>query len=573
MKKLFLISFLFIATSSTVFAQLNTSVSNNQVILLNGQVLNTSSPILLLNDRLMVPFREFAEAMGAAVNWDGNYQRITIFRNNLYSIIHIGNPIVQHGEFAIVYGNINFITQNNSVMDSPATLVNGITYIPLRAIAESLGATVEWNPNTSTAFINTLKTTPSSQLIQNDNEEYENDLPSNFGDFTNISHFSTISSRQAQARFNDSNSYPFILVVYNSDQFQSKLIVPEIQDIAQRVGYRIFGLDRNSSNNIESENSWIWNFVREGTFSEPSILFVYNRNRVEIETVQNINNLDQRIRNFRISSETGITPGDFSNTSWFTNISSNQVQQMYQNFEEFIVVLYDSRANSSIYYVPVIKAAARDTQHRIFAVDIDANPNFVNHFGFTTSIDTNIINRMPMLVLVYNRNNSNRIAVYDRPLSVAAARSLINEFLNNSLFYTGLNLSQNNRFVDLDHNRFRNTSAVNILNMFNRGEDFVVVVYDSNHPNSIPIAESIRGAAILSTTVHAVNLSSNAFNHSYDDLWWLRFARGNNSITAPNPVIIHFRNGQVVSGPFTFNHNNTDNALREAYDFIRRATN
>lgn len=36
----------------------------------------------------------------------------------------------------------------------PAIAINGRTYIPLRAAAESMGAEVIWDNNTSTAYIN-----------------------------------------------------------------------------------------------------------------------------------------------------------------------------------------------------------------------------------------------------------------------------------------------------------------------------------------------------------------------------------------------------------------------------------
>ena len=561
-----------------------------QRVVLNGLPFYTVAPLVNINDRLMVPFREFGYAMGANVHWDANLQRVTMFRDNLYSILHIGSDIVQYGEFVtLANGTVQFISQSNSVMDSPAALVNNLTYIPLRAVAESLGATVDWNPATSTATITVVTDQPSHQEEEEEEEEYNDEddsLPPNYADFSNTSHFNIISSRQAQARYNDSNDYPLILVVYNNEQHYSRLIVPEIQDAAQRTGHRIFGLDRALPTNIESENNWIWNFVRESTFQEPAMLFIHGRHNVEITMMPAIANpafnIDNAIRNFHTLSETGFAAGDFSNTNWFSNVSSNNILQMYSGGDEFIFILYDSQGENSYFYVPVLKAAARDTGHRIFAVDIDRNPQYRSHLSFAPGITTNLAHRMPMVFLVYNQNNPNNTDVYDRPRSVAAATSLIEEFLNNSLFYDGItrpggnnqnnNQSNNQNFRDLHHNNFRNSSANTILNMFNRGENFVVVVYDSRFANSIPIAEAIRYAAIASPWgVYAVNISSNTVNHTHDDLSWLRLARGNNTNAIDHPIMIHFNSLGVVSGPRTFNHTNTANVQRDAHDFILRA--
>ncbi|MCL1996716.1 MAG: copper amine oxidase N-terminal domain-containing protein [Defluviitaleaceae bacterium] len=580
MKKSFfaLALFLFLAGYTTAFGQ--DVFQANQRVELNGLPFYTVAPLLNVNDRLMVPFREFGYALGAEVGWYGDFQRITMFRDNMYSILHIGSDIVQHGEFVITaWGQTQLITQNNAVMDSPAMLHNDLTYIPLRAVAESLGAVVDWNPVTSTATITTLTPLPEAREQEQEDEEEEvqdTNLPPNYGDFSNTSHFSIISSRQAQARHNDSNEHPLILVVYNSDQHQSRLVVPDIQDAAQRVGHRVFGLDRAAPTNIESENNWIWNFVREAAFQEPAVLFIHNRNHVEMTTmptlVHHSFNLDNAINNFRILSETGFNPGDFRNTNWFTNVSSADILQMYSRNDEFIFVLYDSQNENSYFYVPVLKAAARDAQHRIFAVDVDINPHYRIHLDFAPGLTPNLSHRMPMVFLVYSPDNQNNTTVSDRPGNLFTATNLLGEFLNNSLFFAGAtqpDTSPNQNFVDLHHNNFINSSASTILNMFNRGEDFVVVVYDSQVANTMPIAEAIRDAAIASLRgVYAVNLSSNTVTHTHDDLAWLRLALGNNTVT--HPTMIHFRSFAMTSAPLTFNHTNIPNIQREAHDFIIR---
>ena len=585
---------LFFITPAITFAA--TPANNN--VFVNGSLFTPQAPLLNINDRLMVPFREFGDALGATVHWEQSNQQITMFRENLYSVLHIGNIAVQHGQFQIVDGAIVFTTQNHAIMDAPATLVNGVTYIPLRAVGASLGATVDWNPITATASVNTTQqiTTlpgiipPNMQLPSP--EESSDDLPASFGDFSNTSHFSIISSRQAQARFNDSNNYPLVLVVYNSNEHNSKLIVPEIQDAAQRVGYRIFGLDRASSNNDNRENEWIWTFVRESLFTEPSILYIYNRGRVVVDSMPNLNTLDQNLRNFRTMSETGFAAGDFRNTTFFQNVTSNQVRNMHDSGDEFIFILYDSQHEASYHYVPVIKAAAREADHRVvYAVDVDRNPQFANHLSWAPGVGNNISHRLPMMFLVYNESNRNHTDVYDRPTTVSSAVELIEEFLTNSLFHDGPaggnnnNNNNNNQqpgnnpnvnnVRDLNHSSFFiNSASSRIQDMWARGETFSVVVYDSALVSS-NIMTQVRETCISSTfRMYAVDLNSNQHsgNSSSSNLTWLFHAAG--SINPQHPVVIHFVRGTTDPSVFvdveTLTTTNQGIANNLVIDFIRR---
>lgn len=506
----------------------------NQRVILDDVFFQPVNPLLIINERLMVPLREFGEAMGAVVNWQEANREITILRDGRYSVLHIDNAMITYGDFAVLQGVITFVTRNNSIMESPATLVNGVTYIPLRAVSQSLGATVEWDPVTSTATINSVippEEEPESGI--------SDDLPDNYGDFTNISHFWIISSREAQARFYDSNANPFVLVVYNSEEHPSRLFVPNIQDIAQELGYRVFALDRSQDINNEQENTWMWNFIRQAALTEPAIFFVHSRTNVEIVLIDrhNIDHVETRIQNFRTIIETGgIQAGDFRNTSWFTNISSMQALQMYDRNEEFVLVLYNARHQPSHFYVPLIKAAARDVGHRVYAVDLDTHVLFMNHLEFVPGINTHLVNRLPMVVLVYSEHSRNNIVVYDRPDRLETAASIIEEFLRNTYNRTAANVR------DLHHSLFRNSSAESVADMIWRGDNIMIVVYDTGVSSNLAIAQEIMDAVIFSgETVYAVNLSSDEFTHR--ELWWLRDAVGN--VSPRNPVLLHY-NARVL---------------------------
>jgi len=552
------------------------NASTQPTIILDGRPFIPSVPLQNQNGRLLVPFREIGEAMNATINWQEDLQRITMFRGNRYSIMHIGNPNVQYGEFAVgVNGNINFTTQQFTQIEVSPVIINNLTYIPLRAISETLGAEVIWNEQTSTAnIISPPITTPPTQepvTTLPEKVEEEDTLPPNFGDFSNTSHFRTISSRQAQSRFNDSDSEPFILVAYDSSSNDSKRLVPDIQDAAQSANFRIYGLDKNADNNNASENAWMWSFIRQSSFTDPTIFYIHSRTNVNVVTNPKIDDLEDSFRSFHILTETGIEVGDFRNTNHFRNVSSREIETMHRNNEEFIFVLYDSTDDNSAFYIPIIKAAAREADHRIYAVDIDTNSSYRNHLSFAPGIDSTITRRIPMMYLVYSDNNRNRTEVYDRPKNVDTAESLIEEFLKNSLNNNNSNNNNNNsRYDDINNSFFINVSASDVTNRFRRGDEFIVVVYDSSNNDSRTIVESISDAAnITGQSVFGVNLSSTRFDNTIrEDLLWLNLVPENHRNN--RPLMIHYNNqGIGRNGHMSFHNLNATNSFNQAFEFIQ----
>ena len=92
---------------------------------------NDVAPIIS-GDRTFLPIRLIAEALGATVSWDEATQAVTIVDADTTIVIYIGQP------FATVNGT-------PVQLDAPAFIANGRTYLPVRFVAENLGATVSWD--------------------------------------------------------------------------------------------------------------------------------------------------------------------------------------------------------------------------------------------------------------------------------------------------------------------------------------------------------------------------------------------------------------------------------------------
>lgn len=104
-----------------------------------------NNPPMLKNDTTMVPMRAILESMGATVKWDDNAKSAKAVLNTVITKFSIGS--------AVYYTN-----GKPGYLPLEAMLVDGSTYIPLRAIAESFGCIVNWDDETGTVNIVTDST-------------------------------------------------------------------------------------------------------------------------------------------------------------------------------------------------------------------------------------------------------------------------------------------------------------------------------------------------------------------------------------------------------------------------------
>ena len=100
---------------------------------------NDVAPIIS-GDRTFLPIRLVAEALGATVTWNEAAQSVTIADGDTTIVIYIGQP------FATVNGE-------PVQLDAPAFITNGRTYLPVRFVAETLGAAVTWDAAAKTVTI------------------------------------------------------------------------------------------------------------------------------------------------------------------------------------------------------------------------------------------------------------------------------------------------------------------------------------------------------------------------------------------------------------------------------------
>jgi len=114
--------------------------SNSAVVNENVTTLDAPPFIDPKTNRTLVPVRFISEAFGADVQWDSSLKVVTITLNGKVIRLQVGNTQ------AIVGGT--FVS-----LDQPPVIVNKRTFVPIRFIAETFGADVQWDETTKTVTI------------------------------------------------------------------------------------------------------------------------------------------------------------------------------------------------------------------------------------------------------------------------------------------------------------------------------------------------------------------------------------------------------------------------------------
>ena len=111
----------------------------------NGEARTFDSPPVIKNSRTLLPIRAVVEALGGTVDWDNAAKKVTVTLKSTHVELWIGNPQAK------VNGATKWIDETNHKV--VPEIINGRTMIPLRFVAENLGAKVDWNSDTKTITI------------------------------------------------------------------------------------------------------------------------------------------------------------------------------------------------------------------------------------------------------------------------------------------------------------------------------------------------------------------------------------------------------------------------------------
>ncbi|TDG00916.1 stalk domain-containing protein [Paenibacillus piri] len=138
---------------------------------INGKVQTFSQPALIKGGSTLVPLRAIFEALGAEIEWDGKLQRVVAQKGAQLIELTINKST------ASINGETITLAVN-------AEIINGNTMVPLRFVAEALGADVSFNNDTRKVSITSVKTI--STLEQKVNEIYSSIIDASMTDFQKV---------------------------------------------------------------------------------------------------------------------------------------------------------------------------------------------------------------------------------------------------------------------------------------------------------------------------------------------------------------------------------------------------
>ena len=102
----------------------------------NEAVIYDAAPVIR-NDRTLVPIRIITEALGGKVDWNGAAKEVTLSINDKEIKMTIGKMLEKYGVAPVI--------------------IDGRTFVPVRFVADELGANVVWDDATKTVTIKTAR--------------------------------------------------------------------------------------------------------------------------------------------------------------------------------------------------------------------------------------------------------------------------------------------------------------------------------------------------------------------------------------------------------------------------------
>jgi len=106
----------------------------------NGKAVASDVAPVIKASRTFLPVRLIAENLGAKVEWNNDAQTVTITKGDTVIVLTVGSTTV-------------LVNGQPAELEAPVFIENSRTYLPVRFIAEKLGADVEWNGVLNTVTI------------------------------------------------------------------------------------------------------------------------------------------------------------------------------------------------------------------------------------------------------------------------------------------------------------------------------------------------------------------------------------------------------------------------------------
>lgn len=138
LKKVGLLTILIMAISLIVITYVY--ADDTIQLIIDRRTIPCDVPPIMENDRILVPLRTVSENLNAQVTWNEADSSINIIKDDIHIWLEV---------------NCNVVSVNDKIfeIDAVPTIINGRTMVPVRLIAENLGAEVVWDYRDNIVFV------------------------------------------------------------------------------------------------------------------------------------------------------------------------------------------------------------------------------------------------------------------------------------------------------------------------------------------------------------------------------------------------------------------------------------
>ena len=146
MKKIIITTIIIAMMATLIGGVLMVNANADVSVTVDGKkvVFPDAKPFIDENGRTLIPVRFVTEDLGATVEWNAQDREVYITKDGVNIMIRIGQEMI-------------LVNGRTKAMDTKAIIKEDRTYVPIRYVAEELGATVGWDASTRTVIITTVK--------------------------------------------------------------------------------------------------------------------------------------------------------------------------------------------------------------------------------------------------------------------------------------------------------------------------------------------------------------------------------------------------------------------------------
>lgn len=130
----------------------------------------------IIDGTTYLPVRAVAKTVGLNVGWDGETNTVILSDEGFTNSVPVPEAVPLYGyvEKTLVYTDIKITVNGASLVPKDANgnyvesfIIDGTTYLPVRAVASFLGLGVEWDGSTNTVILSSKKKTPVTWSLEN----------------------------------------------------------------------------------------------------------------------------------------------------------------------------------------------------------------------------------------------------------------------------------------------------------------------------------------------------------------------------------------------------------------------